>query len=190
MPIPLGILAAAGFRPLAAGDFVLLESTTLTTNTASVTFSSLGSYASTYQHLQIRTIARTNRSGAVNDNIQIRFNADSGSNYAWHQLAGTGSSVVSGAQTSQTYALGGITAGNSATSSAFYPSVTDLLDAFESSKNTTIRTLTGLNESDREIGLRSAFWNNTASLTSIELRSLNAASFVTGSRFSLYGLRS
>jgi hypothetical protein len=187
MLIPLGFLASSG----AGGPtYQLLESTVLTGSQASIEFTNLTSkYGADYQHLQLRMVTRTTRA-AVNDNILIRFNGDSGSNYAWHSLGANGSGVGSSAAASQSYALGGIPAGNSATTNAFYPSVTDILDAFETTKNKTLRTLTGLNESDREIGLRSAFWNNTNSLTSIELRSLNSANFVQFSRFSLYGIRS
>jgi hypothetical protein len=53
---PLGILSAAGAGGGVAGDYELISSEILGTTAASVTFSSLGDYSSTYKHLQIRAV--------------------------------------------------------------------------------------------------------------------------------------
>jgi hypothetical protein len=39
------------------------------------------------------------------------------------------------------------------------------------------------------VALISGFWNNTAAVTSASLTPSTGASFVTGSRFSLYGIK-
>jgi len=189
MPLIMGILAqaAAAPTPPAGGTYDLLETEILTGSQASVTFSSLGSY-SAYQHLQIRAMVRSNRA-ATNENVRIQFNNDTGSNYSRHQLRGTGSSVISEAATSQTSAFVSTIAAASSTANSFTAQVTDLLDPFESTKNTTIRTLYGAT-SYQEIGLSSGAWFDTSAVTEIDLILQSGGSFVSGSRFSLYGLRS
>jgi hypothetical protein len=188
MPIPLGILAAAGASQAPAGSFVLLETTVLTGSQASVEFTNLTSkYASTYQHLQLRAVVRSARS-ATDDDIKWRLNADSASNYTIHRLWGNGSSVNSGAGTSQTSGLVGYVAAANSPANSFGAVVMDILDPFETTKNTTLRILSG-NTSENLITLASGVWLNTNSVTQLNLFSQNSANLVTGSRFSLYGLK-
>lgn len=186
MPIPLGILAAAGVRPtVAAGAYELIETVILSSATSSVTFSNLNNYSSTYQHLQIRATARYGTSGSFYDNMRVQVNGDTGSNYAWHRLKGNGSSVTSEASTSQT----NIILGAYSTSASTAPNVIDILDPYETSKNTTFRALVGAAEStDRIISLNSGVWLNTAALTQIRLFT-SSGDFQSNSRFSIYGLK-
>jgi hypothetical protein len=187
MPIPLGIIAVAGAGAAgAAGAYDLLETTVLGSNTASVTFSSLGSY-SDYKHLQIRATIRTARS--INGDFHyIRFNSDTGSNYAYHELVGQGSSVASSASTSQTYIQYSRAPGTTNTANVFSSAVIDILDFNNSSKNTTIRSLSGYEAATDAISLFSGVWLSTAAVTSITLLqpSFNT---LAGSRFSLYGIK-
>jgi len=189
MPIPLGILAAAGFIAPSGGSYDLLSTTILTSNQASVTFASLGTYAADYQHLQIRTTCRIAASNAPMD-IVLQFNGDTSSSYSLHLLVGTGSAVLSFAGINQTFIKGPCIASNSlAADGNFGAGVTDILDAFNSSKFTTTRSLTGKTETAAEIQLFSGSWRNTSSISSIRLFPEQATTLVTGSRFSLYGLR-
>jgi hypothetical protein len=54
----LGVLQAQAAGQVAAGSFDLLETQVLTSSAASVTFSSLSTYAADYQHLQIRIVSK------------------------------------------------------------------------------------------------------------------------------------
>lgn len=192
MPIPLGVLAVAGAGAAgAAGAYELLESQVLSdNNSASVTFSNLNStYGSTYQHLQIRFVVRNSAGGSGNAETRLRFNGDTGSNYAWHHLRGDGSSVTSTAGTSADHMRIGLHPFDGATANIFASGVIDLLDAFETSKNKTARTLVGHNQSTSSIFLSSGFRNNTEALTSVTLLP-ESNNWKQGSRFSLYGLRS
>lgn len=180
MLIPLGFLAVSG---VSAGSFDLLETQVLGSSTASVTFSSLGTY-SNYKHLQIRVAARTDRSGAADDNVIMRFNGDSGSNYSCHNLRGNGSSVISGALTNETKIVARAIGGNDGNFGAV---VIDILDAFETTKYKTSRSLGGYATNIVELG--SGSWRNTAALTSILLDQDVGSNFLTGSRFSLYGIK-
>jgi hypothetical protein len=188
----MGILAQAAAAPgptPGAGAYDLLETEILTGSQASVTFSSLNStYGADYQHLQVRLVGRF---AAAYTNIEaaIQFNADTGSNYTRHRLEGNGSSVSSTAQASQTYSTLTGMPGSASTSDVFGASVIDILDPFETTKYTTIRSFGGMT-SGNHISLKSGLWMNTAALTEIKLfEGFFATSWVSGSRFSLYGLK-
>jgi hypothetical protein len=190
MPIPLGVLAVAGAGggAVAGNAYELLTTTLITSDTADVTFSNLNStYGSTYQHLQLRITARDTRNFSLNT-TQIRFNGDSTGNYSWHRLYGNGSTVTSASQVSGTTMYAVETGANSTTANVFGAAIIDILDPFETTKNTTIRSLTGLN--NQTIVLYSGAWRDTSALTSIYLVPEVGASYVSGSRFSLYGMRS
>jgi hypothetical protein len=187
MLIPFGVLSAAG-----AGfdsDFELIASEILSSTQASITFSNLGDYSSTYKHLQIRMVARSNRS-SVQAFPRIRLNGDTGANYAQHSLLGSGTNVQSDGATSLTQGFLGLATGANATASAFAPIVADILDPFSASKNTTIRSFCGTNEpsGNAQVRLVSTAHFSTASITSINIFD-DANSWLAGSRFSLYGIK-
>lgn len=190
MPIPLGVLAVAGAGAAGGGgSFDLLETTLITTNTASVTFSSLGSY-SAYKHLQLRIVARTSATGeGTNDSISIQLNNDTGTNYPKHELTGNGSSVISDAQTGRSDLIIGYTSSNDATADAFSAVVTDILDFSSSSKNTTLRSFSGRPQTSNRVSLLSGFWNNTAAVTEIDIFLSSNLNFKAGTRLSLYGIK-
>jgi hypothetical protein len=194
MPIPLGILATRAITPVAAGNaYEWLETVTVGSGgQATISFSNLNStYGSTYQHLQIRAVLRSTRSDT--DSIYyVQFNGDTAANYRAHFLRGNGSVTASESNT-PSYPNGiiiyGGLPGNTATANAFGPNVIDILDPFETTKNTTIRALVGQSASINRIALESGAWFNTAALTSITLDDV-FGNFAQYSRVSLYGMRS
>ena len=188
MPIPLGILAVAGAGAGGGGAFDLLETTLISTNTASVTFSNLNNY-SDYKHLQLRIAARISQTSSA-DFLYLRFNGDSGANYAYHLLEGTGSSVGSSGQSSETQVPLARVAVNYSTDNAniFSASVSEILDFSNSSKNTTVRSLSGVSSAFPKIALSSMLWNSTAAVTSFEVYR-PSFNLLAGSRFSLYGIK-
>jgi hypothetical protein len=194
MPIPLGVLAVAGagVAPVPAGNaYEWLETQILGSNQASITFSNLDTnYGSAYQHLQLRIMARTDRND-TDDFIKLQFNGDTGNNYTTHILSGNGTNVTS-SNPRLNYAnieIQAITA-NTQTANSFGAVIVDILDPFETTKNTTIRAMTGLTGSYNFVSLDSGLWSNTAALTSMLLDQQFGSNFITGSRFSLYGMRS
>ena len=190
MPIPLGILAVAGAGAAGgASSFDLLETTLISTNTASVTFSNLNTY-SDYKHLQIRSTVRGGLAVSGRGEYRLRFNSDSTGPYAEHELFGSGSSV--GSNGDGTVGAGfrrlGIV-GSTSTANSYVAQVIDILDFSNSSKNTTVRIFNGLNVADvSRVQLASGLWVNTAAVTSITLDS-DGWNFASGSRFSLYGVK-
>jgi hypothetical protein len=178
MLIPFGILSASAV----GSDYELIETQILGSAASSITFSGLATYASIYRHLQVRAVAKTDTTA---NNGGLRLNGDTGSNYAWHQLVAVPTSVVSAAETSQT------------SMQLFYLSTTeygsaviDLLDAYSTTKNKTLRILQGNTASSR-VSLTSGLFISTASTTSITLLAnrSGSANYQSGSRFSLYGIK-
>lgn len=175
------------FLDAAGGDFESIETITLANSTtASVTFSNL----SGYQHLQVRIVARNTRSASANSStMRMRFNSDTGSNYFYHRLRGDGSATLADAGTSASDLWFFDYASNNNTANIFSAAVVDILDYSNSSKNTTIRTLTGGDfNGSGDVAIRSGGWNNTAAVTSIEFRD-PSYNFVSGSTFALYGIK-
>lgn len=188
MLIPLGILAASGAG--AAPSYEHIQTYTVgATPQASITFD-VSSYSSTYQHLQIRGAMRSANS-AFWGGIFLTFNGDTASNYATHNLVGNGSGVSSDSEINATSTrIPFANVGSSAPANAFGASVTDILDAYETGKFKTIRTLGGrmIGGSEDRIGLTSGLWRSTNAISSVTLTSQNA-NFVQGTRFSIYGLK-
>lgn len=183
MLIPFGVLSAAGAGGV-AGTYELIETQILGSSQSSITFSNLGTYSSTYRHLQIRYTARNS---STNNQTFIRFNADTGSNYARHILYGDGNSVRSEATTSQTSGYVGQVFPSTGTANGFAAAVIDILDVY-GNKNKTVRSLSGEVGSPAYVTLHSSLWMSTASVTSITLLT-SGNNYVANSRFSLYGIR-
>jgi hypothetical protein len=188
MLIPFGVFSAAGAGGGGGGvlAYELISTTLLGSTTASVTFSSI---PSTYKHLQIRATTRTS-SGTGYAVSYANGNNTGPYNKSSHLLFGNGSTVSSGSSTNAEifYQLPGETAGSGATSGAFGASITDVLDYANTSKTKTFRTLNGYMASSRIISLASGNWNDLTAITSITF-AVDGGSYVSGSRFSLYGIK-
>lgn len=187
MPI-LGIYASSMQPALNATSFDSIATTTVGAGGSStITFSSI---VGTYKHLQLRVIARTDRSVGVQDALKIRFNSDSGSNYTLHYLLGDGSSASAGASTSTTatFVDGFTCTGN--TSSVFGAGVIDLLDYSNTNKYKTMRALSGWDDNTAgRIWLESGLWQNTNAITSITITPNSGTNFNQYSSFALYGIK-
>lgn len=180
----------AGNEAYSPGAYELISTTVLGSDTASVTFSSI---VGTYKHLQIRMTGRISATSSLLGSTLIRLNGDTtAANYSSHFLRGSGSSVSSFAVlgSSGFYALNS-TAGNGSSANIFGSAIIDILDYSSTSKYKTGRTMSGglTSSTTTFIVLQSGLWMNTASVTSITLVDESANNFITGSRFSLYGIK-
>ena len=184
----------SGNAPVSFGAFDLLETQTLASSAASVTFTGLGSY-SDYKHLQIRAVAAQT---ANSYEWKMRVNGDATlGNYRSHYIWSNGSTVTSDS-TNVTYfelkqSIPRLSAqGYGAdVDDSFNATIVDVLDFSDTSKNTTVRTLSGFYEASslgQGISLNSGGWFDTAAITSISFEP-NSGSLVAGSRFSLYGIK-
>ena len=182
----LGIIASQNYTRITNSYESIATVTVGAGGASNITFSSI---PSTYQHLQIRGIARSTTSGTGGDWVYCQLNTDTGSNYALHRLWGDGSSAQSGASTSQTEIRTGSATRNGNTSGIMAVSVTDILDYTNTNKNTTTRALIGYDTNGGgEIILYSGLWMNTAAITSIKLYP-EINNFAQYSSFALYGIK-
>jgi hypothetical protein len=184
----IGIIASSGGAPASLNSYESIATVTVGGGgSATVTFSSI---PSTYTHLQIRGIGRTNRA-STRDQIAVRFNSDSGANYSTHELNGDGSTATALATTSYTSIEYGFGVGAaSATSGIFGGGVIDVLDYANTNKNTTMRSLGGVDTNGAgKVMLGSGAWYNTAAVTSVTILSSTGSSFVQYSSFALYGIK-
>lgn len=155
------------------------------TPVASVTFD-VSAFAGVYRHLQIQIVGRSTATNTDGRFAFLRFNGDSGSNYSNHGLWGQNGSVASyfGADTGiyiQRFNSDANTAG------AFGVASIDILDAFQTTKNKTVRGLGGRTTDQAGIYLTSAAWRNNAALTGFTLGP-ETGNWVAGTRISLYGV--
>ena len=141
------------------------------------------SIPSTYKHLQIRGIVRG--TGSISYQI-LRFNGDTGSNYADHGINANGSSVTT------FYDVSNNTAGQqdvTATASIFTGIIIDILDYANTNKYKTLRTLSGYDTNGAgNLSFRSGLWMNSNAITSIKLEP-NTNNYAQYSQLALYGIK-
>jgi len=168
------------------GAYDALATTRLSSSADSVTFAGI---PAGYKHLQIRYIARTSRAEA-DDGFAIQLNGDSGTNYRYHYLAGSGTSASAYSEGSNTgFAVPYVSAAN-APANAFGVGIVDLLDYNNTSKNKVVRILGGEDANGAGwVALNSGLWLNTSAVTSIKLQTNNLGDFEQHSHFALYGVK-
>ena len=155
-----------------------IATNTLTTTTASVTFSSI---SGSYTDLVLIFNGGVNTS---NGGLRMELNSDTGSNYSQTHLAGDGTSANSARNSNVTQAR--ISSDFSMFDNLNYNSITVLNNYSNSTTNKTWLSRNNLasNGTEAVIGL----WRNTAAITSIKLVP-SANSFRSGSTFTLYGIK-
>lgn len=171
------------------GAFESIQTFTVTSGgSATVSFTSI---PSTYKHLQVRILARSSAAGNEDD-IYMRFNNDTGSNYSGHQIYGDGSSSGAGL-------LGGTPPvnliypayilANSAIANAYGAAIIDILDYTNTNKNKLVRSLNGHDRNGGGLILfRSGLWMNTSVISSITF-TFNSGSYMQYSSLALYGIK-
>lgn len=159
-----------------------IATNTLTTNTATVTFSSI---SASYTDLVLVSNVGATAAGA---SVFIRFNSDTGTNYSYTEMYGDGTTAASARASSLGYSQ------PSAYIGVDTPITTVIITNIQNYSNTTTNK-TFLSRANRAsagsapgtealVGL----WRSTAAINTIAL-SLFSGSFVTGSTFTLYGIK-
>ena len=179
----IGIIASSGVAASTSAYESIATTTVGSGGASSVTFSSI---PSTYTHLQVRGISR---SAGAGQNMLLQLNGDTGSNYAYHNLYGDGSSAQAASATTQSSSYAGYVPASSSTANAFGGFVLDILDYANTSKYKTIRSLNGtdLNGSGLMV-FTSGLWMNTVATTSLTFYT-NAGNLAQYSSFALYGIK-
>lgn len=161
-----------------------LASTTLTNATSSVTISDI---SQSYTDLVLIINAQSTTANTY-DNVIIRFNSDTGSNYSRQRLnAFSGGANAERNNNATSHLIGPIT-GTSFSSSIFSQSITQI----QNYSNTTVfKTALWRSGSQSDyVQLAAGLWRNTNAITSIDIRTLSGDNLAAGSTFSLYGIAS
>lgn len=187
----LGIVASQNY-PRSTNSYESIATVTVGSGGAStISFTSI---PTTYQHLQVRMIARTNRASTV-DAMSLRFNGVStGSAYAWHDIIGAGTGgggdPFAEALASQNEIKFYRATAASASSSIFGTVILDVLDYANTNKNKTVRYLGGQDQNGSgEIIFGSGLWTSTSAINQIDITSFTGNSFVQYSQLALYGIK-
>jgi len=185
----LGIMASSisGSKAVTSSYESIATTTVGSGGTSTITFSSI---PATFKHLQIRILARSNYAVQLQDYLKLRYNSDSGANYAVHNLLGDGTSATSFDSTSTTSNWIQRISAAGATASAFGGAVVDILDYANTNKYKTMRNLGGVdNNGSGRIYLTSGLWQSTSAITSITITPGDGTSFDQYSSFALYGIK-
>ena len=172
------------------GDYELLESDILTGSQSSVSFTDLTTkYASTYQHLQLRMVGRTDRA-SNGDSFILQFNSDTGTNYSGHTMRAEHTTLYQGGAGSQTYIELGYSEAANNTANSFAYCIAEIYNPFFTSQTTTVTAASGFNSSIGRTLQNQGRWNSASQVTTITISPLYGTNFVQYSRFGLYGYRS
>ena len=157
-----------------------IASTTLGSDSASVTFGSGGTLAQGYTDL-ILVAQQTQTSGG--SPLRLRFTGDTGSNYSTTQINGNGSRVESRRYQETYLSLDFDTSSTSTSATAHLIQVMSYSNSnvFKTVLSAAARGAAGV---DRHVGL----WRSTSAITSLTVV-MASGSFKSGSTFSLYGIK-
>jgi hypothetical protein len=164
-----------------ANTYTLIEAKTLTTTTASVTFSSI---PATYTDLKIMWSGRTTNSGVVSGTTLTLNGSNTDST---RYLQGDGSAIASGSSAALN---AGVSGGNTATASTFsngdvyIPNYTST-----NSKSFSVDAVTENNSTSAFTYLGASLSTLATAITSITIAPNDASSFVQYSTFYLYGIK-
>lgn len=186
-----GVSAGAyGWGAAASGPVASFESIATVTAAGGETNLTFSSIAGTYTHLQIRGIVRDTIGSASVQQLAVRFNSDTGTNYGRHYLSGDASSATaSGTASGNLINLYLCAPGDSMTANVFGAVLVDVLDYASTTKYKTLRGLSGADiNGSGNMNVTSGVWMNTAAITSVTMNARGSA-FKAGSTFALYGIK-
>ena len=184
----IGNLLAGVYGELAPqGDYESIATVLVGSGGASsISFTSI---PSTYQHLQIRWIARASSNGFNDSALRLRMNTDTSSTYWNHFLSGNGASASAGNQSNTGYINAGATSTVNALSNTFAAGVLDIFDYANTNKNKTIRHLDGFDfNGSGQLQFFSGSWSSTTAINALTLTSASSQ-FEQHSSFALYGIK-
>lgn len=157
-----------------------IATTTASGSVSSITFSSI---AGTYTDLVLVNSASL-ASGA--ENLRIRFNSDTSTNYSFTVLTGTGSAASSTRSSNQTYIAadwnGYLTTTNNV-------SIISIQNYTNTTTNKTV--ISRSNNAGTGVDAIVGLWRSTSAITSITIfnSGTGGVNFAAGSTFTLYGIK-
>jgi hypothetical protein len=162
-----------------------IEAKTLGSAASSVTFSSI---PATYTDLVLIIDTRSDSTSASDTKLYVNFNGDTGSNYSQTFLFGNGSSAGSSRGSNQAFIYAGDI---SATGGSSYSGRSNVILQIQNySNSTTNKTLLSrVNSTNVLVEAVVGLWRNTAAITSVALDLEGSPQFISGSTFTLYGIK-
>lgn len=169
-----------------ATTYFPIQSVTLASSAASVTFSSI---PQTYTDLVLRVSARSTDTGS--GYIPLQFNGDTGTNYSETVLSGNGSAAASARWSSQSV-IWYVPQGTSSNTSNTFGSSEWYIPNYAGTATKAI-SVTGVQESNSastyvQVVADAQLYRGSSAITSIYLYNFSG-SFVAGSSFHLYGIK-
>jgi hypothetical protein len=153
---------------------------------ASVTISSI---PATYKHLLLVITARSDAAGVTNVECRVQLNGDTGANYAWASLIGSGAAASSTAGNDQTSMAIGLIAAATATASH---AGTIQATIFDYARTAWFKHVNGVGQWSIEDGSQPreyrGIWESTAAITSVTVIPVSG-NLVEHSRVGLWGMR-
>jgi hypothetical protein len=163
---------------MAAGStYTPIATTTLGSDTASYTFSSI---SGSYTDLVLISNVKVSSAGEA---VQIRFNSDTGNNYSYTQLSGNGTAASSSRASSTSV----IYISNDGSATNYGTAITHIMNY---SNTTTYKTTLGrFAEASATSWADVGLWRSTAAITSLTINvSGTSKNLSSGSTFTLYGI--
>jgi len=155
---------------------------------ANVEFTSI---PATYTDLLIKFSGRSDQAASNGQDIYIQFNNDTGSNYSFRRVYGTGSAAASDSASVSATAgrVGRVTSASStaltfASNEIYIPNY-----AGSTAKSISIDGVEENNATASIMVLNAALWTGTAAITSLKIIPLATSNFVQYSTASLYGIK-
>jgi len=180
----LGIWASSNYQRVAPDNGAMFPIAMVNVGTATSTVD-ITNIPSTYTHLQIRASFST----STGTDTWVRFNSDTtANNYVSHFLNGNGSAASAGALAAGTSAGGYL--GYSGSTTSYVGTILDILDYKSTTKNKTLRNLTGYDANGSgQVYLFSSVWLNSSSAISSLRFYTSSGNFNVNSQFALYGIK-
>jgi hypothetical protein len=169
----------------AGNTYEAIATQTLGSDTTTVTFSSIpGTYTDLVLVMNYRS-TRTNTYGYP----KVNFNGDTGTNYSLTDLSGNGSSIGSGRTTNTTGF--GLTEGmgNTAAANLFGQFNISIQNYSNSTTYKTLLSRGGSAVTGNSLAAQVCLWRSTSAITSIVITDNSGFNIMTGSSFSLYGIK-
>ena len=157
-----------------------IATTTLGSATAEIVFSSI---TGTYTDLILIVTAQA----ASAEDLCLRFNSDSGTNYSRTTLSGTGSSAVSNRVSDTTSAFIDRYAIPPTSGSSFSTYIVHIMNYSNTTTNKTI--LSRSSEAGGGVDAIVNLWRNTAAINAIRVAMASAVNLLTGTTATLYGIK-
>lgn len=132
---------------------------------------------------------RTDRA-ALQDNIALTLNGDSGANYDAQRLQGSATTVATVNQNASTSLTAGMNCASATATAGVYAFIKVLIPAYDTTagfKVAEVISSSPLENSNASIQVWGAMWRNSAAINQITLKSTTGSNFVAGTRVVVYG---